>query len=275
VRNRELIPLVLLVGIAGFIVVQGRQMGRERATRPVTRPQSTATSAETTGAESTAVVSAGQAAAPRELANDQAPVELRPSETPAPIRDDAVVRAQIRDNAAGTYITEILQQQQQLLMRWPDRRATGLRVWIERESTVPDWNAAYVGMAERAFDEWQQAGFPLRFDMVTDPVGADITIRWVRQLDGRRIGVTSMSRDQSGWLVSAEISIALHDPDGAPLPAEMIAGVARHELGHALGLGHSGTKTDVMFPESTTPAISDTDRATLHLLYTLPPGLVR
>ena len=272
-RKRELLPLVLLVGIAGFIVVQGRQMGRDRASRPATRPEPQGATADSADGPAPAV--AAVEAPIGIVADDRAPVELRPSGIPAPLRDDAVVRAQIRDNASGTYITDILQQQQQLLMRWPDRRADGLRVWIERQSTLPDWSSAYVGMVERAFDEWQQAGFPIRFDMVTDPIGADITIRWVRQLDGRRIGVTSMSRDQSGWLVSAEINVALHGPDGAALSPELVAGVARHEVGHALGLGHSGNTVDVMFPESTTPTISDTDRATLHLLYTLPPGVVR
>lgn len=271
-RKSEVVPLVLLVGIAAFIVIQGREMGRARASRPArVVPQG----AGADSSQAIATTPVAQLSAARPLANDQGPVELKPSGIPAPLRDDAVVRDQIRDNATGTYITDILQQHQQLLMRWPDKRSDGLRVWIERESTVPDWNAAYPGFAEHALDEWHEAGFPIRFDVVTDPIGADVSIRFVRQLDGRRIGVTSISRDQSGWLVSAEIEVALHDSAGTPLPPEAVAGVARHELGHALGLGHSSDKADVMYPESTTPSISDRDRQTLHLLYALPPGVVR
>lgn len=278
-RRRDLLPLALLGGIAAFIVVQGRQMGRERARRPPSasgvEPQGRARPAPGAAARRAARASAESVAASAIAANDQATIELRPSGIPAPLRDDPAVRAQISENQSGTYILEILQQRQQMLMRWPDRRVEGLRVWIERQSGIPDWSSAYPVVAEHAFDEWREAGFPIRFDFVTDPVGADISIRWVRQLEGRRIGVTSISRDQSGWLVSAEISIAIHDSASAALPPELVAGVLRHEVGHALGLGHSGNAADVMYPESTTPTISDADRATLHLIYALPPGLVR
>ncbi len=283
-RRRDLLPLALLGGIAAFIVVQGREMGRERARRPPTRtgvePQGRvraragpeANGAGRTGqAGDSTSVSAATAPAP----GDQATIELRPSGIPAPLRDDAVIRTQISENESGTYILDILRQRQQMLMRWPDRRIEGLRVWIERESSIPDWNAGYPVVAEHAFDEWHEAGFPIRFDFVKDPVGADISIRWVRELEGRHIGMTSISRDQSGWLVSAEISIAIHDSAGAALSPDLVAGVLRHEVGHALGLGHSGSTADVMYPESTTPTISDADRATLHLIYALPPGLVR
>jgi len=277
VRKREAFPLILLAGILGVIVVQGRQMGRDRATHP--RPSASVQGASSDTADTIAAQPTGAraegATLPGAAASDLGPVELKPSGIPAPLRDDAVIRAQIHDNATGTYIADILQERQQFLVRWPDRRADGLRVWIERESTVSDWNAAYPAAVERALGEWHDAGFPIQFDVVTDPVGADITVRWVQQLDGRRIGVTSISRDQSGWLVNAEINVALHDAAGAALTPDLVAGIARHELGHALGLGHSSNKTDVMFPESTSPTISDTDRATLHLLYMLPPGLVR
>jgi hypothetical protein len=279
VRRRDLVPLALLGGIAAFIVVQGKQMGRDRATRRAAMPDAGAPIAVAPqgGADSTIAASGGSVVSVRAI-DVQPPVELRPSGERAPARDDAAIRETIRENQSGTYLTAILQQRDQLLMRWPERQREALRVWIERDVTLPDWQPNYPVAAERAFDEWKQAGFPLRFDVVTDRPSSDIQIRWTEKFppsDGTRIGVTNMSRDQNGWLVSAEITIATHDRDGHPLAPELVAGVARHEVGHALGLGHSTDTLDVMFPQATTPVISAADRATLHLLYMLPPGVVK
>lgn len=200
------------------------------------------------------------------------------SAAPVPARDETAIQIMLRDGGPGTYIHAMLEQQNRLLTRWPERQREALRVWIERDARIANWDPGYPRAAERAFDEWRVAGFPMRFDITYDSTTVEMKIRFVSQFDGRndrRIGVTHLVRDQHGWLVSAEIVIATHDVQGNALPATLVAGVARHEVGHALGLAHSTSPADVMYPESTTPVISAADRATLNLLYRLPPGTVR
>lgn len=194
-------------------------------------------------------------------------------------RDFALIQERLREGAPGTYILQMLAEQNDTLARWPDRNNEPLRVWIQPDASFPDWDASYPVVAERAFEEWQEAGFPVRFDMMRDSAGTDIKIVFVHQMppeeQARRIGVARRVRDQNGWLVRAEVVIATHDRSGNPLSATTVGGTARHEVGHVLGLAHSPNPTDVMFPESRTPVISAVDRATLHLLYMLPPGPVK
>jgi predicted Zn-dependent protease len=195
----------------------------------------------------------------------------------ARVANPDLVRQQIAA-ATGAYMTDMLAADSGLLVRWPDdRREKGLRIWVQTMSAVRDWDTRYAQMARDAFADWS-ADLPARLDFVFDSTSSDIRVVWIDRFppeQGRRVGNTNRDNDRNGWIVSANISIAVHDSLGQAIEPSNLTGIMRHEAGHALGLGHSNDSTTKMFPVEVTNGITAADRATLRLLYRLPPGSVR
>jgi predicted Zn-dependent protease len=75
--------------------------------------------------------------------------------------------------------------------------------------------------------------------------------------------------------VNGTITIALHHNGGEVLDGSAIKAIALHEVGHLLGLDHTMDTTNIMTPKVRVRALSEADRATLRLLYSLPPGSLK
>jgi hypothetical protein len=63
--------------------------------------------------------------------------------------------------------------------------------------------------------------------------------------------------------------------DGAPYQPTAVRAVARHEMGHVLGLAHHAAATSVMAPLVRAERIGDEDGAVLRALHALPAGARR
>jgi type II secretory pathway pseudopilin PulG len=255
----ELIPVALLALLAGAVMT-GSVRGTR--TRQAQREARLARDTIITQAQHAQGITR-RAISRRGLSQAEPPAELR---------------RRVANLAPGTYVEDILLQQDSVLYRWPDRMAEALRVYVEPVSNEPGWSAEYPNLARGVFAEWSEAGFPLRFIFVYDSAGADISIRWRDHFpagDGQRVGVTDRLHGSDYLIKRASIAIAMRDSAARTMPATLVTGIMRHEVGHALGLVHANDPASVMYHEAVTSTIGVSDRATLRLLYLVPAGSLK
>jgi hypothetical protein len=190
-------------------------------------------------------------------------------------RDLDDIRRRLREGSPGTYVDELLLQRDSALARWPDRRNRPLRVWIQPQSTVSDFSVEYPEIVRGAFDEWALTGIPLAFTFVHDSSRADVHVNWIDRFDEQISGKTLWAHDDDWWIVEANIVLAIHHRGGEPLDSSAVRAIALHEVGHLIGLDHTIDTANIMTPKVRVKELSDADRATARLLYTLPPGKVK
>ena len=190
-------------------------------------------------------------------------------------RAKANVRQQLTERGAGTYIGEMLAERDSALARWHDLKGVPLKVWIQPESDVEEWRAAYAMRVRDAFLEWDALELPVRFAFTPDSSAADVHVTFIDRFEEPISGRTKWARDDDWWIIDADIVLAVHHRSGRTLDDEAMKAMALHEAGHLLGLDHTEDQTSIMAPRVRVRALSDADRATVRLLYTLPPGGVR
>lgn len=185
------------------------------------------------------------------------------------------VRERIRSQHDDTYIDEILLARDSALVRWPDRVERPLRVWVASGAEFSDWDSRHAERVREAFRSWESNRIPVRFTFVVDSSDADIHVNWTDRFDAAISGKTLWSRDKRWWIVSGTITLALHHNYGEALDGNAIYAIALHEAGHLLGLDHTADASNIMTPRVRVRELSAADRATLRLLYSLPPGSIK
>ncbi len=278
-RRPELLFLAPLSVLASWIAVQAHDLhvaaaARERAPSVAEEQESPAPVRNQPKTRDPAIVSRAR---DNDLGSGEeaAPGTIRPSREPAPVRDLGEIRRRLVQNVAGTYIGDILGARDSNIARWPDRTSRPLRVWIQPTDTAHDWNPANVDQVRDAFTTWVAAGSGVPFTFVTDSASADVHVTWVDHFEEQISGKTMWARDENWWIVDANIAIALHHNRGASLDPSAIRAIALHEIGHLLGLDHSADTTNIMTARVRVRDLSEADKATMRLIYALPPGSVR
>jgi hypothetical protein len=190
-------------------------------------------------------------------------------------RVKADVRRRLAERGTGTYIGEMLAERDSALARWPERRDHPITVWVQPSSTIPDWAEDYVTSVRNAVSDWDALDLPVRFAFENDSARADVHVTFIDQFEEAISGRTKWERDDSWWITNADIVLAVHHRNGPALDDDAMHALALHEVGHLLGLDHTEDATSIMAARVRVRGLSNADRATVRLLYTLPPGGVR
>ena len=183
--------------------------------------------------------------------------------------------ARLRNGEAGTYLPEILLERDSAVARWHDRPYVPVTVWVQSARELDDWNDDYVQSVGDAFRTWDAVELPIYFKIVADSAAAEVHVTWVDRFDAPISGRTRWSRDDNWWILNASIVLAVHHQQGEVLDKLAMKAMALHEVGHLLGLDHTTDPGMIMAPRVRVRDLTDKDKATIRLLYTVPAGPLR
>jgi predicted Zn-dependent protease len=141
-----------------------------------------------------------------------------------------------------------------------------LKVYVQK-SYSPHFKKLYHKYIDYAFSVWEDADERIKFKYVYYPDEADIIINFDENLmekyNQNFLGITEYEINEDNSINISFVQVSLLNFEEKKISDGEIKATIVHELGHALGLGHSSNEVDVMFPFINPHASIDMDYSDL------------
>lgn len=126
-----------------------------------------------------------------------------------------------------------------------------LKIYVGK-SNSKYYKSSYEDYVAYAMNVWRKADDRINYQLVDSKREADITLYFIENLgkkyEENYLGLTEYEMDRGKTIAGSIIQISLIKfGDEKVSPGEIKATII-HELGHALGLGHSENEYDIMYP---------------------------